>query len=82
MQITYSGKCQIENRIVSIPQLPKAIKSAGGSSKSHIVISVPKNVNYVTVKEVLRTLSDSGYVKVHMQKPRQATSYVNNKKEY
>lgn len=78
MQITHSGKCQIENKIVSIPQLPRAIKSAGGSSESRIVISVQKDVNYVTVKEILRTLSDSGYVKVHMQTPRQATSYINN----
>ncbi len=81
IKVTHSGKCEIENKIVPISKINKEIKSAGGSRDSRIAIIVPKDMDYKTVKELLNTLSKSGYMKVHLQNPRESVAYVNEDKK-
>ena len=75
--MTHSGKCQIDNQIVPISKIVKEIKSAGARKDSRIAITVPKDLNYSSVKKVLSTLAEAGYMKVHLQNPRESISYVN-----
>ena len=81
IKVTHSGKCQIENKIVPISEINKEVKSAGGSRESRIAITVPKDMSYETVKEVLNILSEGGYRKVHLKKPLEAVAYVNEDKK-
>ena len=80
VKITHSGKCQIGNKIIPVAKISKGVKSAGGRRNSHIAITVPKDMDYATVKEAIRRLAKSGYMKVHLQNPREAVSYINEKK--
>jgi biopolymer transport protein ExbD len=81
IKMTHTGKCQVENKILPIACINKAIKSAGGKKDSRIAIIVPKDMGYSSVKELLTTLAESGYMKVHLQNPREAVSYVNDKQK-
>lgn len=76
-----ANKCQIKNNIIPISKISKGIKSAGGNKKSHISITVPKDVNYNSVKKIINALAKGGYMKIHLQKPREAIAYVNEKKK-
>lgn len=81
IQMTHSGKCQIENQIVPISKINKTIKSLGGKKDSRIAIIVPKDMGFSEAKKVLLELSEGGYRKVHLQNPRKAISYVSKNKE-
>ena len=81
INMTHSGRCHIENKIVPVSEINKCVKAAGANKNSRIIITVPKDINNITVKNILVTLSEGGYRKVHLQKPLEAVAYVNDDKK-
>ena len=75
---------EIDNRgIISIcgkttPRslLLKNLDQMGVSKKTRIIISLPKQYTRSQVMSINKLLSTGGYVRIHFEKPKKATSYL------
>ena len=73
------GTCVVNDRVVKLDDLPKALKSIGVKKDSAIRIAVDAHVPENSLVGVTGALATAGYRKVYFTTPRKATATVGNK---
>jgi hypothetical protein len=66
----------VNERIVDLNQLPKALKQAGADYETEIIVEMPAGASPSSMRLVYPTLQSAGFQKVFLAHPREATSSV------
>lgn len=66
----------VDNQLVTLAQLPRALKKAGAGYESEIIVEMPVGATPDSMKLVYPTLQSAGFQKVYLSHPREATSSV------
>jgi hypothetical protein len=66
----------VDDQLVDLGQLPRALKQAGAGYESEVVVEMPPEATPEMMKQVYPTLTSAGFQKVFFAHPREATSSV------
>ena len=66
----------VDDRLVELDQLSRALKRAGAGYETEIIVELPAGATPASMRHIYPTLHSAGYQKVFLSHPREATATV------
>ena len=76
IEVAPDGAVMLDGQKVLLNQLPRKLKRKGATRETGIVVNIPEQAHYTTLKSVTETLATAGYARVMFAKPRHASADV------